>query len=687
MSTIWLHRWVDAAYEALTTRVRLTARKAQVELSKAIAEQLASGGTLVAQAPTGTGKTLGYLVGVLAYQAWQREQRQPVFPVVVSTATKALQQQLFDYDLPKLVAAGLTSRNDVKLLRGRSNYLCLREAQAVSDTLQAFEESGEVFVDDRLLEYTHEQVEQVIKFYQQGHWSGDFYEYPGQLPKDTQRLGASADRCAGQACPSFSECAYYRYRERLHGAAIIVVNHDLLLHDLRQAARGGMTLFGAEINIIFDEAHHLPQKAIYIGTSEGPLSKLLATLPAAKGFLRLLQRLPQLHATLRLAQPTSLQVLEKDNLQERLEHLLTALDKLELPKDSDVLRFGLGKLPLPVLACLQQLRDPLVQWDGAVQGLYSNFSQLSGRRTLPELDALARLTELKNLLGVVRDCVESYLSPSNNVRWMQRRQGETCLYSAPLEAADVLNGLLWLRPDFRCAVMVSATLRDLEGFERYKKSTGALKARELTLPYCFDYQRSQLVVPAMRATPKPAQRQTFVSELIRRLPRDICPEEGTLVLFSSWQMLREVAPAIKAALGQQRVKVQGERMVSALVKAHREDIDKGLGSVLMGVATLAEGLDLPGRYCTHVAIVSLPFAVPTDPVEQEVAERLGDAYFEERSLPDATVRLTQMAGRLIRREDDSGRITVYDRRLVSTGYGRRMLKALPPFSQVIEALT
>jgi ATP-dependent DNA helicase DinG len=682
----WTDCWVDMAYRVLTERTGLSPRAAQVELSKAIAKQLHSGGTLVAQAPTGTGKTLGYLVGVLAFHALRRAQHLPMAPVVVSTATKALQQQLFDYDLPRLVAAGLVSNKEVALLRGRSNYLCVREAESVADMLEAFEQSGDVFVDDRLLDYTSEQVQQVLTLYRQGQWRGDFYEYPGQLPRDTQRLAVSSDRCAMQGCPHFNQCAYFTYREQLRGVPTLVVNHDLLLNDLKQSQRGGVGLFGAEVRVIFDEAHHLPQKAIHVGTSEAPLSKLLSTLPAAKGFLRIIERSPQLNSVLKTAHAPSLAVLEKDALQEPLEDLLQALDKQELPPDSEVSRFGQGKLPPPVLSGLQQLREPLVEWDASVQVLFSAISQMGGRRTLVELDALARLTELKELLGSARDCVESYLSPGNLVRWMQRQRDDTRLLSAPKEAADVLTPLLWRKPGFHSAVMVSATLRDLEGFGRFKRSIGTPDARELTLPYCFEYQRSQLVVPAMRATPKLAQRQDFVQELIRRMPADIDPKEGTLVLFSSWQMLREVAPALKSALGEQRVKVQGERMVAALVKSHREDVDRGLGSVLVGVATLAEGLDLPGQYCTHVAIVSLPFAVPTDPVEQEVAEQLGDAYFEERSLPDATVRFTQMVGRLVRREDDVGRVTVYDRRLVSTGYGRRMLQALPPFKQVVEAV-
>ena len=172
-----------------------------------------------------------------------------------------------------------------------------------------------------------------------------------------------------------------------------------------------------------------------------------------------------------------------------------------------------------------------------------------------------------------------------------------------------------------------------------------------------------------------------------KLPAAINPREGTLIIFPSWAMLREFGPKLKARFGERKVRVQGEATVKMLVREHCSDIDRGEGAILAGVATLAEGLDLPGKYCTHVVIVSLPFAVPTDPVEQELSDQLGNKYFGERALPDAMVRLTQMVGRLLRRESDRGRVTIFDRRLATTSYGRQMLNALPPFQKVIEPLT
>jgi ATP-dependent DNA helicase DinG len=139
---------------------------------------------------------------------------------------------------------------------------------------------------------------------------------------------------------------------------------------------------------------------------------------------------------------------------------------------------------------------------------------------------------------------------------------------------------------------------------------------------------------------------------------------------------------LKKRFGESAVLVQGEKPVKSLIALHQKRIDGGEGSVLVGLDTLAEGLDLPGNYCSHVVTSGLPFSVPTSALERELQKRLGDRYFEMHALPEATRKLIQATGRLVRRESDIGRITVLDPRLLNTGYGRRMLKSLPPFTVI-----
>lgn len=182
----------------------------------------------------------------------------------------------------------------------------------------------------------------------------------------------------------------------------------------------------------------------------------------------------------------------------------------------------------------------------------------------------------------------------------------------------------------------------------------------------------------MSASPRQEEKEKFISELCAYLPDFIDENEGTLVLFPSRVLMRHVLPVLKDRY-KTRVLTQGEMGIKELVKAHKKRIDLGQGSILCGLATLAEGLDLPGEYCTHVVICALPFTVPTSPVERELQETLGKDYFAKRALPDALVKMIQMVGRLMRRETDRGRITIFDKRLLYTKWGLKLLGALPAF--------
>jgi ATP-dependent DNA helicase DinG len=174
------------------------------------------------------------------------------------------------------------------------------------------------------------------------------------------------------------------------------------------------------------------------------------------------------------------------------------------------------------------------------------------------------------------------------------------------------------------------------------------------------------------------ERERYTVELLERVPADVNPDEGTLVLFSSMSMMDLVTDELRKHFGT-KVLSQRDMPFRDLIKEHKRRIDSGQGSILTGVATMAEGLDLPGKYCTHVMITAIPFSVPGTPLEEERAELMGDRYFRHHLMPDALVKLVQMVGRLIRTEGDSGKITMYDNRLYSKQYGRDIMAALPNF--------
>jgi ATP-dependent DNA helicase DinG len=257
------------------------------------------------------------------------------------------------------------------------------------------------------------------------------------------------------------------------------------------------------------------------------------------------------------------------------------------------------------------------------------------------------------------------------------------LRCSPVLAADILEDCLWSRA--AGVVVTSATITALNSFERFILHSGAPREgnyKVVTSP--FDYANATFRVPSMDCDPGDAQAHT--DALIEDLPTILDPAEGSLVLFSSRRQMLDVYQGISAELGD-RLLMQGDYSKQEILRRHREAIDAGRGSVIFGLASFAEGVDLPGDYCRHVVIAKIPFAVPDSPLEAALAEWVeaqGRNAFMEISVPDAALRLVQASGRLLRTEQDTGRVTLMDRRIVTRRYGRAILDSLPPFKRELE---
>ncbi len=255
---------------------------------------------------------------------------------------------------------------------------------------------------------------------------------------------------------------------------------------------------------------------------------------------------------------------------------------------------------------------------------------------------------------------------------------------SPIAAGDLLRDNLWQRAFG--VVATSATLRALGRFDRFAAAVGLPdNARTLAVPGAFDFARAGvLAVPDIGADG--GQSVAHTEALIDALPGLVDTGEGTLVLFASRRQMQDVAEGIPDRL-RHRVLMQGEFPHAEIVRRHRAELDGGRGSVIFGLASFAEGLDLPGDYCRHVMIAKLPFAVPDDPLQAAQSEWLearGHNPFRALTLPDASLRLIQACGRLLRSESDSGRVTILDRRLLTKFYGPQLLDSLPPFRRHIE---
>ncbi|MGD1988264.1 MAG: ATP-dependent DNA helicase DinG [Pseudomonadales bacterium] len=647
---------------------------------------------VVAEAGTGTGKTLAY--GLAAIPLAQARG----LTLVISTATVALQDQLVERDLPDLRgAAGL--KFTYALAKGRGRYACLaRLDRILSDDGVAL--ASDLFGPPPSLA-ARPLYQAMQGALEGGRWDGDRERY-GEAIDDDRWASVTTDHrgCTGSRCTFFRDCPYFKAREAVQRADVIVANHDLILADL--ALGGGVVLPTPEETIyVFDEGHHLSEKALghlrrftrILGSQQtldaferlvGTLAQRLGRAPA---WVAAAQRLAQLGAPLR----------------ETLSATLTLADQLEaLEEGAPGLRRGQAPAHrFPHGDVGESWRTQGKQLAEAFAELVSLGDEL-GERLSEALeqagDARAELEAAQGSLGQLQGRLEgsealwrdfAQASDAPHARWISRLGQEGSLdvevQSSPLSAGTSLRSVLW----DRCfgAVVSSATLSSTDGFGRFAEAAGVPdNARYLVVPSSFAYEEvAQLVVPKLRSDP--SQSEAHAGEIAELLPGLIREDEGTLVIFTSWRQLDQVCAALPPAL-LKRVLSQATESKGRILAEHQRRIDGGEGSVIFGLASFAEGIDLPGAYCRHVIICKLPFSVPDDPVEAATAEWLSAQQrnpFMEMSVPDAALRLKQACGRLLRSEKDYGRITLLDKRIVTRRYGQAILDALPPFERVFEA--
>jgi len=253
--------------------------------------------------------------------------------------------------------------------------------------------------------------------------------------------------------------------------------------------------------------------------------------------------------------------------------------------------------------------------------------------------------------------------------------------ASPVQAAEILREQLW----GTCygAIITSATLKSLGNFNTLKRETGVPDfAQFLTVVGAFNYsQAAVLQVPSDCIEGNSIEEHT--DYIIHQLPTMIENRAGTLILFSSRRQMEQVYDSLARDM-QKIILMQGQYSNREMVRLHKERVDQGKSSVLMGLASFAEGVDLPGNYCKHVVVAKLPFVVPDDPLHEALAEWIenkgGNSFFD-LSLPIASLRLIQACGRLLRTETDTGTVSILDRRLLTKRYGNQLLDALPPFKR------
>lgn len=679
--------FIDECYSRLAKLPGFVVREGQRDLSREVCKAMVAGEPLAAEAPTGTGKTIAYLIGAIAASEKLRTTKD--IPIVVATATVGLQSQIMSGDLPTLVKAGiLASERDAVLAKGRGRYFCVRSADRI---LKAKDSDGQFdFFDEGANENVGlvEEVRDMLEWWNAKTWNGDVDTIPAKTPENWKDVAASNETCLGHKCDFYSECPFFQSRRTMSEARILVANHDLVLADLTMRKAGMDPLFpGMRYLCVFDEAHHLPEKAIDVGSAALNLPEIKANVARLTAFTRTWQRSMDLTRMFEKGKVHASD-LEPGALMSTLDALMETLAPIEVDAESKQFRFPLGAVPAAVVRAAEVSLENATYISRALQDATTALKKSNLPEKQPHLagvvgDMLYQCAYFNAQLGALVKGLGLFTAQDRAVRWMRKGpDGYVSIHVSPLEGADVLRNLLW-NSERAVVAMVSATLQDFDGFERFRARCGAgEKMRTMKLEPIFPYRENTLYLVNMRNSPRQAEKVKYLAELREAMPTHIQADEGTLVLFPSRSMMNEMLPTLRKHFGG-AVMAQGELGIKELIRDHKARIDAGKGSILCGLATMAEGLDLPGAYCTHVVICALPFAVPTSPVEQELQEVLGKEYFGQRAMPDALTKLVQMVGRLMRRESDRGRISMFDRRMVYTSWGRKMLDALPNFRRKV----
>ena len=620
-------------------------RQGQIDMALAIARTLERGGALVVEAGTGIGKTFAYLVPALLSGG----------RMLVSTATKALQDQLFGRDLPLLVKTlGLPTR--IALLKGRASYLCLhRMALARQDAA----------VRDAMTARALGKIEQ----WAQATATGDLAELKGLDERSPliPLITSTRENCLGSQCPQFRACHVNLARRDALAADIVVINHHLFFADMAVRESGMAELLPTVNTVIFDEAHQLNEIGVqFLGrfVTTGQLldcaRDILATgLQLARG----LADWNEVAGELEMASRELRLVVGSRPAGAKVRWLTAAPDEVH---EAD----WLDALSAVAQAC-----------DNADKALDSVTE------TAPDF---VRLKE--RVLGI-KTSVSKFLAPceAGSVRWLDVG-AQLRLVESPLNIASAVQDKLLQQKSgetsSRSWIFTSATLGDDAKLSWFTEPCGLAEAQILKVQSPFNYaEQAGLYVP--RSFPKPAdpQHSHAVAELVAKAS-DIIGGR-TLVLTTTLKALRTIGDVLKLHFqGSHTVEVlvQGQLPKRELMERFRVGSgDTKLGCILVASASFWEGIDVPGDALQLVVIDKLPFPPPSDPMVEARSAQLeqdGKSSFSGYSLPEAAVALKQGAGRLIRRESDQGLLVVCDTRLVSMGYGKRLIAALPAMRMI-----
>lgn len=586
-------------------------------MAEAIAEAIANSDNLVVEAGTGTGKTFAYLIPALMSGR----------KTIISTGTKALQDQLYHRDLP-LVGKAIGRPVTTALLKGRANYLCPQRLDQVTDPAPA------------LLDDINE-----VREWRYRTTSGDIAELT-VIPEDSPiwpLVTSTADNCLGQKCPEYSNCFVVKARKAAQEADLVVVNHHLLLADLAMKEEGFVEFLPSADAIILDEAHQVPDLAVqFFGVTLGSreLERIVDEVRAA---------------TLPFTQP---------ELNRRIDALQTAIRNLRADAPRKEGRYELTEV-------LTELRAPLAALASTLNDVHIALAELA--------DASIELEKIHDQLVGMAERLTILASDDtwDGLRWLEIHPRSLRLNLTPLDVSSKLRALI--DNGFQSWIFTSATLAVGEDFSLFGSRMGLAGVAGLTFPSPFALEQNGLIY-LPEDLPQPSDPGHTDAMLEAVTPLLDLATGGMFCLFTSHRALNKAKQwfkSHKSALGGRTLLAQGDAPRDDLLRRFRQMGD----AVLLGTGSFWEGVDVRGPALSVVAIDKLPFASPADPLMMarlEYLRRQGANGFMEHQLPLAVLALKQGAGRLLRDHTDYGVVVLCDPRITTKRYGKMFLQCLEP---------
>lgn len=685
-----IQKSIRHSYQCLQSQLdNFIPRRSQNYLVAEIAKTLCgdyhkSNRTIIAEAGTGIGKSLAYLMAAIPVAVHNNRK------VVISTATVALQEQLVNKDLP--LYRRLSDREfSFILAKGRQRYCC---AEKLATACGA--DGGQLAMfETKPRKADVELFERMYKAFSQGKWDGDRDSWPTPIKDELWQIIVSDKHSCNNSMPAHRGCPFQKARSELDKADVIIANHSLVMADVNLG--GGVILPEPDNTIyVFDEAHHLPKVARDHSSAAASL----------KGAASWLERLNQSITKFSGLADEKRVARFRNELQDSVQELIPSLKQLSKRFDPALFeekqyRFEHGDLPSWLEEESKQLKvlsNKANQAVGKIADLIAERvkdGELSGRLAEPALAEIGfyiqRTENLAQVWNLMAEPKREKGAPL--ARWLElhpEQEDDIIVNVSPLEVGWQLDQLIWSR----CvgAVLVSATIRALNSFSFFCHQAGLSDKPDsgtqfLALASPFDYQnQAELYIPKMKYEPQAPQ---FTEYLIDLLPKLIEDKKANLVLFSSYWQMNQVAEALAKLFIKKgwALQVQGDASRTEILNKHKTLVQCQKTSVLFGTGSFSEGLDLPGELLENLIITKIPFAVPTSPVEQahaEYIEQKGGNPFMQIAVPEASKKLIQSVGRLLRKERDSGRVVLLDRRIVTKRYGKALIDSLPPFKRIID---